>query len=86
MAVKPGATRFVLDAREQAPGFYREQDYELEVPGHMLFNSIPHVKMSKDFRYSAGANKYTCRSGALTAINFLLPGFPNRAGDGAPAT
>ena len=44
-----GATCIVLDAREQALGFYRKQGYKLEGPGHMLFNTIPHVKMRKDF-------------------------------------
>ena len=42
-----GAARIVLDAREQALGFYRKHGYELEGPGHMLFNTIPHVKMIK---------------------------------------
>ena len=48
-AVELGAARIVLDAREQALGFYRKQGYKLEGPGHMLFNTIPHVKMRKDF-------------------------------------
>jgi len=48
-AVELGAARIVLDAREQALGFYRKQGYKLEDPGHMLFNTIPHVKMRKDF-------------------------------------
>ena len=42
-----GAARIVLDAREQALGFYRKHGYELEGPGHMLFNTIPHIKMIK---------------------------------------
>ena len=46
-AVELGATRIVLDAREHALGFYQKQGYELEGPGHALFNTIPHVKMSK---------------------------------------
>ena len=48
-AVELGAARIVLDAREQALGFYRKQGYKLEGPEHMLFNTIPHVKMRKDF-------------------------------------
>jgi len=48
-AVELGAARIVLDAREQALGFYRKQGYTLEGPGHVLFNTIPHVKMRKDF-------------------------------------
>jgi ribosomal protein S18 acetylase RimI-like enzyme len=48
-AVELGATRILLDAREQALGFYRKQGYKLEGPGHTLFNSIAHVKMRKDF-------------------------------------
>ena len=46
-AVELGAACMVLDAREHALGFYRKQGYELEGPGHMLFNVIAHVKMRK---------------------------------------
>ncbi len=42
-----GATRIVLDARETALGFYCKQGYITTGPGHMLFNRIAHVKMSK---------------------------------------
>jgi predicted GNAT family N-acyltransferase len=42
-----GATRIVLDARETALGFYCKQGYATSGPGHMLFDSIAHVKMSK---------------------------------------
>ena len=48
-AVELGAARIVLDAREHALGFYQKQGYELEGPGHVLFNAIAHVKMRKDF-------------------------------------
>ena len=48
-AIELGAARIVLDAREHALGFYRKQGYELEGPGHVLFNVIAHVKMRKDF-------------------------------------
>jgi len=46
-AIELGATRIVLDAREHALGFYRKYGYRLEGPGHVLFNTIPHVKMRK---------------------------------------
>ena len=46
-AGKLGAACIVLDAREHALGFYRKQGYEPEGPGHVLFNTIPHVKMRK---------------------------------------
>jgi len=46
-AVEFGAACMVLGAREQALGFYRKQGYALEGPGHVLFNTIPHVKMRK---------------------------------------
>lgn len=42
-----GATRIVLDARETALGFYSKQGYETTGPGHMLFDRIAHVRMSK---------------------------------------
>jgi len=42
-----GATRIVLDARETALGFYCKQGYITAGPGHMLFERIAHVKMSK---------------------------------------
>ena len=48
-AVALGATRIVLDARENALRFYRKQGYEVQGPGHTLFNSIAHVKMRKDY-------------------------------------
>ena len=47
-AIELGAVRITLDAREHALGFYRKHGYGLEGPGHVLFNTIPHVKMSKD--------------------------------------
>ena len=46
-AVELGAACIVLDAREHALGFYQKQGYELEGPGHVLFSTIPHVKMRK---------------------------------------
>ena len=47
MAVKHGASRITLDARETALGFYRKQGYSPQGPGHTLFNSIAHVRMIK---------------------------------------
>jgi len=46
-AVKPGTVRIVVDARESALRFYRKHGYAVEGPGHVLFNSIAHVKMKK---------------------------------------
>jgi predicted GNAT family N-acyltransferase len=43
-----GASRIVLDARETALGFYCKQGYKTTGPGHMLFDRIAHVKMSKN--------------------------------------
>jgi ribosomal protein S18 acetylase RimI-like enzyme len=46
-AAELGATRIVVNARESALRFYRKQGYEAEGPGHVLFNSIAHMKMRK---------------------------------------
>ena len=46
-ALQHGASRITLDAREIAMGFYRKQGYSPQGPGHTLFNSIAHVKMTK---------------------------------------
>ena len=46
-ALQHGASRITLDARETAMGFYRKQGYSTQGPGHTLFNSIAHVKMTK---------------------------------------
>ena len=43
-----GAVRVVLDARETALRFYCKHGYRTVGPGHMLFNSIAHVKMEKE--------------------------------------
>jgi len=42
-----GAARIVLDARETSLGFYRKHGYIAGESGHMLFNCIAHVRMSK---------------------------------------
>jgi predicted GNAT family N-acyltransferase len=42
-----GAACIALDAREAALGFYRKRGYKAEGPGHVLYNSISHVKMRK---------------------------------------
>ncbi len=46
-ALQHGASRITLDARETAMGFYRKLGYSPQGPGHTLFNSIAHVKMTK---------------------------------------
>ena len=46
-ALRHGASRITLDARETAMGFYHKQGYSTQGPGHTLFNSIAHVKMTK---------------------------------------
>ncbi len=46
-AIRLGAARIVLDARENALRFYRKQGYVPQGPGHTLFNSITHIKMTK---------------------------------------
>ena len=46
-AAELGAARIVLEAREHALRFYHKQGYQAEGPGAVLFNTIPHVKMSK---------------------------------------
>jgi predicted GNAT family N-acyltransferase len=50
-ARKLGAMRIVLDARESALRFYRKQGYRAVGPGHVLFNSIAHVKMEKELEH-----------------------------------
>jgi len=47
-AIEHGASSITLDARETAMGFYRKQGYNPQGPGHTLFNSIAHVKMTKE--------------------------------------
>lgn len=42
-----GASSIMLDARESALGFYARQGYSAEGPGHMLYNSISHIRMRK---------------------------------------
>jgi predicted GNAT family N-acyltransferase len=46
-ATSLGAACIVLDARETAMGFYCSQGYTAEGPGHVLYNSISHVRMRK---------------------------------------
>ena len=42
-----GATRVSIDARETALRFYRKHGYVPVGPGHVLYNTIAHVKMRK---------------------------------------
>ena len=46
-AVDLGADRIVLDARECALRFYRNNGYEAAGPGPVLFDSISHIKLTK---------------------------------------
>ena len=46
-AASLGAACILLDARETALGFYRKRGYSVEGPGHVLYDCISHVKMSK---------------------------------------
>ncbi|MEP6821016.1 MAG: GNAT family N-acetyltransferase [Chthoniobacterales bacterium] len=46
-AAMEGAKRIVLNAREEAAGFYRRHGYEISGPAGLLFGSIPHVRMEK---------------------------------------
>jgi GNAT superfamily N-acetyltransferase len=48
-AVALGADRIKLEARETALGFYLRNNYRPEGPGHVLFNTITHVSMTKSF-------------------------------------
>jgi ribosomal protein S18 acetylase RimI-like enzyme len=48
-AVALGADRIKLEARETALGFYLRNNYRAEGPGHVLFNRITHVSMTKSF-------------------------------------
>lgn len=42
-----GALEIFLNARETALGFYLKHGYESSGPGHILFDSIAHIKMNK---------------------------------------
>jgi len=44
----PDELQRYYDLRWKVLRFYRKQGYETRGPGHTLFNSIAHVKMSKD--------------------------------------
>ena len=52
-AIELGAARIVLDARENALRFYRNQGYVPEGPGHTLFNAITHIQMTKSLHSHA---------------------------------
>jgi ribosomal protein S18 acetylase RimI-like enzyme len=43
-----GAACVTLDARESALRFYHKHGYRIVGPGHVLYNSIAHVKMEKE--------------------------------------
>jgi N-acetylglutamate synthase-like GNAT family acetyltransferase len=42
-----GAEKILLDARENALGFYQKAGYKIIAPSHTLFGVIKHVKMEK---------------------------------------
>lgn len=46
-ARQSGASEVMLNARDTALAFYRKHGYQTEGPGHLLFDSIAHVKMRK---------------------------------------
>ena len=46
-AGQSGATAVILNSRDTALAFYSKHGYRSEGPGHLLFDSIAHVKMRK---------------------------------------
>ncbi|MBC5992760.1 GNAT family N-acetyltransferase [Pontibacter cellulosilyticus] len=42
-----GATRMMLQARENAVNFYRRNGYEIEEKSHLLFGTIQHYRMAR---------------------------------------
>jgi ribosomal protein S18 acetylase RimI-like enzyme len=46
-AARLGAATVVMNARESALGFYRKHGYTATGQGHVLFNRIAHLRMSK---------------------------------------
>lgn len=46
-ALLSGAKKIVLNARENAVGFYQKKDYSIAKPAHSLFGVIKHFKMEK---------------------------------------
>jgi ribosomal protein S18 acetylase RimI-like enzyme len=42
------AKRIILNARENALGFYEKFDYKIVKKAHILFGKIPHYKMEKN--------------------------------------
>jgi len=46
-AQRSGASDIVLNARDTAMAFYSRHGYHSEGPGHLLFDSIAHIKMRK---------------------------------------
>jgi N-acetylglutamate synthase-like GNAT family acetyltransferase len=43
-----GASRMVLQARENAVNFYRRNEYEVEAESYLLFGTIQHYRMGKE--------------------------------------
>lgn len=46
-ALAAGAHKVVLNAREEAAGFYVKHGYQVTGPAGLLFGSIPHLRMEK---------------------------------------
>ena len=46
-ATKTGRSTIVLDARENAVGFYEKLGYKISKKSYMLFNEIQHYSMIK---------------------------------------
>lgn len=46
-ALEAGARSIVLNAREEAVGFYLRHGYQVRGPAGLLFGSIPHLRMEK---------------------------------------
>lgn len=55
-AALEGAARIVLNAREEAAGFYNGHGYDATGPAGVLFGSIPHVRMEKTLHSSPAAS------------------------------
>ncbi len=47
-ALQNNIRTIILDARENAVGFYKKHDYQLQEKSHLLFNQIQHYKMEKN--------------------------------------
>ena len=46
-AILCGVKKIILDARENATGFYQKKSYRITAPSHTLFGAIKHFRMEK---------------------------------------